>query len=108
MEGEQDSGLSQSKQATGRYLLRVLELPPEAVIHSFGNLFRSANNSFDINFKATIQKLVNFTIVIVVISVKTQSGKNKVFTVCLLVYCLFSSSKSICVRAKAVSLSFSA
>lgn len=46
----------QNKQATmGAYLLGVLELPPEAIIHSFGNLFRSANNSFDINFKATVQ-----------------------------------------------------
>lgn len=49
-------------------LLRVLELPPEAIIHSFGNLFRSAHDSFDINFKATIQQLVNLPVVIVIVS----------------------------------------
>lgn len=76
---------SQSKQATtGTYLLRVLELPPEAVIHSFGDLLRSANNSFDINFKATIQKLVDFTIVIVIISVKRQSENYCIFSVYVL------------------------
>ena len=50
----------------------MLELPPEAVIHPFGNLFRSAHDGFDVNFKATIQQLVNFPIVIVVVSVERR------------------------------------
>lgn len=51
------------------YLLRVFKLPPEAIIHSLCGLFRSANHSLDINFKAAVQQLINFTIVVIIVSV---------------------------------------
>lgn len=65
-----NSGMARVPQLTGRpYLLRVFELPPEAIVHSFCGLFRSANHGLDINFKAAVQQLINFTIVIIIVSV---------------------------------------
>lgn len=51
------------------YLLRMFELPPEAIVHSICGPLRSTHYSFDINFKAAVQQLINFTIVVIIVSV---------------------------------------
>lgn len=49
------------------YLLGVLKLPPETFIHSFGGFLRTAHHRLDVDLKATVQKLVNLPVIIVVI-----------------------------------------
>lgn len=48
-------------------LLGVLKLPPETLIHSFGGLLRATYHGLYIDLKATVQKLVYFPIIIVII-----------------------------------------
>lgn len=45
----------QSRAGAKPHLLRVLELSPEAFIHSFCGLFWTADHSLDVNFKVTVQ-----------------------------------------------------
>ena len=56
------------------HLLRVLELPPEAFIHSLGGFLRAAHHGLNVDLKAAIQKLVDLPIVIVIIS-ETESER---------------------------------
>lgn len=45
----------------------MLELPPETLIHSLGGLFRAAHHGLNVDLKATVQKLVYFPVIIVII-----------------------------------------
>lgn len=61
------------------HLLRVLKLPPEALIHSSGGFLRTTHHGLDVDFKATVQKLVYLPIIIVIISERPTEtgGKNR-------------------------------
>lgn len=52
---------------SGSYLLGVLKLPPETLIHSFGGFLRTTHHGLNIDLKATVQKLVYLPVIIVVI-----------------------------------------
>lgn len=45
----------------------MLKLPPETLIHSFGGLLRTTHHCLNIDFKATVQKLVYLPVIIVII-----------------------------------------
>lgn len=49
------------------HLLGVLKLPPETLIHSFGGLLRTTHDGLNIDLKATVQELVDLSIIIVII-----------------------------------------
>lgn len=49
------------------YLLGVLKLPPETLIHSFGGLLRAADHGLDVDLKAAVQKLIYLPVIIVII-----------------------------------------
>lgn len=60
-------------------LLRVLELPPEALVHSLGGLLWAAHHSLDVDLEATIQQLVDLTIIIVVIPDNHRAGQKNTY-----------------------------
>lgn len=45
----------------------MLELPPEALIHSFGSLLRTTHHGLNIDLEAAVEKLVYLPIIIVII-----------------------------------------
>lgn len=57
------------------HLLRVLELPPEALIHSFGGVLRTTHHGLDVDLKATVQQLVDLAVIVVVIPAVSRRGR---------------------------------
>lgn len=57
------------------HLLRVLELPPETLIHSFGGLLRTTHHGLYIDLKAAVQKLVYLPVIIVIIPEHAKKHK---------------------------------
>lgn len=54
-----------------RYLLGVLKLPPEALVHPLGGLLRAAHHGLDVDFKAAVQQLIDLAVIVIVIPAET-------------------------------------
>lgn len=59
------------------YLLGVLKLPPETLVHSFGGLLRTAHHRLDVDLKAAVQKLVDLPVIVVVIPARNKEASDR-------------------------------
>ena len=53
---------------TNAYFFRVLELPPEALVHPLCSFLGTADHSLDVDLEASVEKLIYLSIVIIIIS----------------------------------------
>lgn len=51
-------------------LLRVLELPPETLVHPLGGLLWATYHCLNVYFKVAVQQLIDLPIIIIIVSVK--------------------------------------
>lgn len=61
------------------YLLWVLELPPEFIIHLAVHSIRVTCHSLHIHFQASLQQMIHLTIIIIIISIRRQKNLKKQF-----------------------------